>query len=1089
MSASNRRRMSRTTRAASGRSISYALVALVAVISMVFAGLVLPSSASALTPTEGTITEPVTPVVDEPVVDEPVVDEPVVDEPVVDEPVVDEPVVDEPAADGSDSEPVLLAPDQTDPCATDPESADAATQTTDASCADAPAAEAAADATLDTDKPSYYAGGRVGVSGTGFEADETVTITASTSDGAEMFSGSATADADGAFEATFKLGRDAAGDATVAADGGASGRSASADFNVVPLGDPTIESDKDNYPAGADVTLTGTSWEGDETVTITVKDTVADSVVHVAEVAVSTNGRVKDIFTLPDYFVTDYDVTAEGAQTGRIATTTFKDPDPAPTIKTGGDGYSQCANDKGAGYVNGVPGECSWINGNLQKNNSAYNEGDATVQRVWLTGMSPGSQHSITLKYGTTKGGKHAYDYLTKWSWSEDWAGPSICPDGLAGCQTPSNTGTVAAGEVRAIVPKDMNQSNNYLPPFNNPGGTADDYISMQGGVFPANPIVGPTVVSGDPMGPGDSETVITVSFQVPQTGGFCDAGVCDVLIYFGAHVASQAAWGTGNGAGSIEGSPYHVAIDATDGLSVGQRDNQMQAAAIVPNGSVTIIKDTQPNAADDFKFALGNGTTIAVPDFYLDDDSDVVLPDRRTFSVPAGRYTADELTANQGSYTLDDIVCTSGNPAYDESAGTAIFDVTSGETVTCTITNTLNTGSLVLAKALTGWPAGTTYTGPFTIHYDCGVGFIGDATVSAGSSVTAASGIPTGTSCTVTEPTLPTNQPTGYRFGTPTFSHTVGDVTSPGGTVVIPDTNAVSVTVTTNNTLLRNTGSLVLAKALTGVPAGTAYTGPFTIHYDCGVGFIGDATVSAGSSVTAASGIPTGTSCTVTEPTLPTNQPTGYRFGTPTFSHTVGDVTSPGGTVVIPDTNAVSVTVTTNNTLLRNTGSLVLAKALTGVPAGTTYTGPFTIHYDCGVGFIGDATVSAGSSGGVGYPDGDELHGDGADAADEPAHGLPVRHADVLSHGRGRTSPGGTVVIPDTNAVSVTVTTNNTLPRNTGSLVLAKALTGVPAGRRTRVRSRSITTAVSASSAMPRCRRGRRSRRRRVSRRGRAAR
>ncbi len=60
MSSTSSRRMSRTTRAASGRSISYALVALLATISMVFAGLVLPSSASAIVPSDDTITETVT---------------------------------------------------------------------------------------------------------------------------------------------------------------------------------------------------------------------------------------------------------------------------------------------------------------------------------------------------------------------------------------------------------------------------------------------------------------------------------------------------------------------------------------------------------------------------------------------------------------------------------------------------------------------------------------------------------------------------------------------------------------------------------------------------------------------------------------------------------------------------------------------------------------------------------------------------------------------------------------------------------------------------------------------------------------------
>ena len=57
--------MSRTTRAASGRSISYAVVALVATISMVFAGLVLPAIANAMAPTEDTITDVVTVPADE----------------------------------------------------------------------------------------------------------------------------------------------------------------------------------------------------------------------------------------------------------------------------------------------------------------------------------------------------------------------------------------------------------------------------------------------------------------------------------------------------------------------------------------------------------------------------------------------------------------------------------------------------------------------------------------------------------------------------------------------------------------------------------------------------------------------------------------------------------------------------------------------------------------------------------------------------------------------------------------------------------------------------------------------------------------
>ena len=120
--------------------------------------------------------------------------------------------------------------------------------------------------------------------------------------------------------------------------------------------------------------------------------------------AVAADGSVSDTFTLPTTFVAQYSVTATGQQTGRTATTTFTDL----AIGT----YDQCSNDLGSGYTSGDTG-CHWINGNLQANNSMYAEGDATPQRLWLQGLAPGSTHTVTLKYGTTKGGKHAYDYLT----------------------------------------------------------------------------------------------------------------------------------------------------------------------------------------------------------------------------------------------------------------------------------------------------------------------------------------------------------------------------------------------------------------------------------------------------------------------------------------------------------------------------------------------------------------------------------------------------------------------------------------------------------------------------------------------------
>lgn len=142
----------------------------------------------------------------------------------------------------------------------------------------------------------------------------------------------------------------------------------------------------------------------------------------------------------------------------------------------------------------------------------------------------------------------------------------------------------------------------------------------------------------------------------------------------------------------------------------------------------------------------------------------------------------ADVFTGTTGIYTLTDL-------QYDDTVDAGY---------------TRDLGRLVLAKALTGGPAG--YTGPFTIAYDCNDGTAHDGTVSvnAGSSSTI-SGIPTGTSCVVSE-TLPT-APLGYTFGTPTFS--------PSATAVIPAGNGSSVTVTTTNTLTQPTPGLAIVKTV----------------------------------------------------------------------------------------------------------------------------------------------------------------------------------------------------------------------------------------------------------------------------------
>ena len=202
-----------------------------------------------------------------------------------------------------------------------------------------------------------------------------------------------------------------------------------------------------------------------------------------------------------------------------------------------------------------------------------------------------------------------------------------------------------------------------------------------------------------------------------------------------------------------------------------------------------------------------------------------------------------------------------------------------------------------------------------------------------------------------MTEPTKPT-PPTDYTFGTATFTDSSGTAND-GVATIVKSTQATAVEVTVNNSLSSTAGDnvLKLAKSLTGGPDG--YDGPFQINYDCtGEAFDGHVDVTAGSFETV-SGFPSGTVCTIAE-TLPT-PPQGYSFGTPTFTESSG--TANDGVVTI--VGSATVTVTTNNTLSRDTGSLKVKKNFDA--NGSGFAGNFSINVDCTVNSFDQTLMLAG--------------------------------------------------------------------------------------------------------------------------------
>lgn len=156
-----------------------------------------------------------------------------------------------------------------------------------------------------------------------------------------------------------------------------------------------------------------------------------------------------------------------------------------------------------------------------------------------------------------------------------------------------------------------------------------------------------------------------------------------------------------------------------------------------------------------------------------------------RNFSTPGGAGTFERVYAGT-QYKLGEsgpTGYTAGAWRCEDSAARVVqtgdtITLGKGDRVTCTISNVRDTGSLQITKEFNAQTSG--FTGTFDIAYSCvdGVDPVrsGTVTLAAGQTETVA-GLPTGTTCTVSEPTLPASPP-GWRFEGPTFVPTNGQAT-----------------------------------------------------------------------------------------------------------------------------------------------------------------------------------------------------------------------------------------------------------------------------------------------------------------------
>jgi|GEM_PF-641991 len=294
--------------------------------------------------------------------------------------------------------------------------------------------------------------------------------------------------------------------------------------------------------------------------------------------------------------------------------------------------------------------------------------------------------------------------------------------------------------------------------------------------------------------------------------------------------------------------------------------------------------------------------------------------------SVNAGTYTLSEATV--AGYTAGSWSCTAGT-----LTGNSLV-LTSGQTATCSITNSDQASTLTLKKTVSNTHGGTktisdfplTATGPTTITGVSGTAAVTSASVNAGT-------------YTLSEPAV-----AGYAAGS--WSCTAGTLT--GNSLVLGNGQTATCSITNSD----QAATLTLTKTVNNTHGGAktisdfplTATGPTTITGVSGTAAVTSAPVNAGT-------------YTLSEPAV-----AGYTAGT--WSCTAGTLT--GNSLVLANGQTATCSITNSD----QAATLTLTKTVSNTHGGAATvssfplkaTGPTTINGVSGTAAVTSASVSAGT-------------------------------------------------------------------------------------------------------------------------------
>lgn len=432
-------------------------------------------------------------------------------------------------------------------------------------------------------------------------------------------------------------------------------------------GSASVSTDKADYAPTDTALITGSGFNPGETYILYITSNDEPAVNFKTQVTADENGSFAYAYQLDGNYRPNYKVEVKDSSGNIIATATFTDA---------GADLDQCGN----GTLSSPdPTPCQsnteWENGNLGASKSHYYEGDTVPYRMKMSGLSLAS-HTLAIEWDTTKSDKHAIDYVTSFD-------NTVAADPCAGVSGCSSSTTFA-------IPADPQVTGAGVTPiagsFRLYGGTI---TSVSAYSYP------------DGTGfSGDKSAGISITFTASQS---------NPVLAWGGHIATRGDWGSTNSAVSISGSPYHMRNEGLDG-SGGNQDRSLSAQAVIFPSSITIAKDAVPDNSQDFTYTSTGGLSPA--SFSLDDDGDSTLSNTQLFSnilVTASggnSYTITEGIVSGWTVSFGIPVCAvtsanGGSQSGNVSTRTLSVNLREGENVSCTFTNTRQTGTVTVNKVL----------------------------------------------------------------------------------------------------------------------------------------------------------------------------------------------------------------------------------------------------------------------------------------------------------------------------------------------------------------------------------------------------